>query len=31
LRRIAGVVESLATTEGLRAHAESIRMRCGHA
>jgi histidinol dehydrogenase len=31
LRRIAGVVESLADTEGLRAHAESIRMRCGHA
>jgi histidinol dehydrogenase len=31
LKRIAGVVESLAETEGLRAHAESIRMRCGHA
>lgn len=31
LQRIAGVVESLANTEGLRAHAESIRMRCGHA
>jgi len=31
LKRIAGVVESLADTEGLRAHAESIRMRCGHA
>jgi histidinol dehydrogenase len=31
LKRIAGVVESLADTEGLRAHAESIRMRYGHA
>jgi histidinol dehydrogenase len=31
LQRIAGVVESLADTEGLRAHSESIRMRCGHA
>lgn len=31
LQRIAGVVELLADTEGLRAHAESIRMRCGHA
>jgi histidinol dehydrogenase len=31
LKRIAGVVESLADTEGLRAHAESIRMRCGRA
>jgi len=31
LQRIARVVESLADTEGLRAHAESIRMRCGHA
>ena len=31
LKRIAGVVQSLADTEGLRAHAESIRMRCGHA
>jgi len=31
LKRIAEVVESLAGTEGLRAHAESIRMRCGHA
>ena len=31
LKRIAGVVESLADTEGLRAHAESIRMRCDHA
>lgn len=31
LQRIAGVVESLADTEGLRAHAESIRMRCGDA
>jgi histidinol dehydrogenase len=31
LRGIAPVVESLANTEGLRAHAESIRTRCGHA
>ena len=31
LAQIAGVVESLADTEGLQAHAESIRMRCGHA
>lgn len=31
LKQIAGVVESLADTEGLRAHAESIRMRCGYA
>ncbi|MBZ5655092.1 MAG: histidinol dehydrogenase [Acidobacteriia bacterium] len=31
LKRIGGVVQSLADTEGLRAHAESIRMRCGHA
>jgi histidinol dehydrogenase len=31
LKRIAGLVEALADTEGLRAHAESIRMRCGHA
>jgi len=31
LKSIAGVVELLANTEGLRAHAESIRMRCGHA
>jgi histidinol dehydrogenase len=31
LKRIAPVVESLANTEGLRAHAESIRARCGHA
>lgn len=31
LKRIAGVVESLADTEGLQAHAESIRMRCGYA
>lgn len=29
LRRIAPVVELLANTEGLRAHAESIRTRCG--
>ena len=31
LKRIASVVESLADTEGLRAHAKSIRMRCSHA
>jgi histidinol dehydrogenase len=31
LRGIAPVVESLANAEGLRAHAESIRMRLGHA
>jgi histidinol dehydrogenase len=31
LRGIASVVESLATAEGLRAHAESIRLRVGHA
>lgn len=31
LRRIGPVVESLAATEGLRAHAESIRARCGNA
>jgi len=31
LRSIAGVVRSLAETEGLRAHAESIRIRCDHA
>lgn len=31
LKRIAAVVESLADTEGLRAHAESIRVRCSHA
>ena len=31
LKRIASVIESLADTEGLRAHAESIRIRCGHA
>jgi histidinol dehydrogenase len=31
LQRIAPAIESLADTEGLRAHAESIRMRCGHA
>lgn len=31
LRGIASVVESLANTEGLRAHAESIRTRCDHA
>jgi len=31
LRGIASVVESLASAEGLRAHAESIRLRVGHA
>ena len=31
LRGIAPVVESLANAEGLRAHAESIRVRVGHA
>jgi histidinol dehydrogenase len=31
LKRIAPVVESLAETEGLVAHAASIRLRCGHA
>ena len=31
LSQIASVVESLASAEGLRAHAESIRMRVGHA
>jgi histidinol dehydrogenase len=31
LRRIAGVAESLANTEGLRAHAESVRARCSRA
>jgi histidinol dehydrogenase len=31
LRGIASVVESLASAEGLRAHAESIRWRVGHA
>jgi histidinol dehydrogenase len=31
LRRIAGTVECLAETESLLAHAESVRVRCGHA
>ncbi|MGA8150117.1 MAG: histidinol dehydrogenase [Terriglobales bacterium] len=31
LRSIANVVQSLAETEGLQAHAESIRLRCSHA
>jgi histidinol dehydrogenase len=31
LREIARVVTKLAETEGLRAHAESVRMRCGNA
>jgi histidinol dehydrogenase len=31
LRQLAPVIDSLATTEGLQAHAESVRLRCGHA
>ena len=31
LRGIAGVVETLAEAEGLKAHAESVRVRCAHA
>jgi histidinol dehydrogenase len=31
LRQIAPAVETLANAEGLRAHAQSIRARCGHA
>jgi histidinol dehydrogenase len=31
LRRIAPVVECLATAEGLAAHAQSVRVRCEHA
>jgi histidinol dehydrogenase len=31
LRKIAPVVTKLAKTEGLRAHAESVRVRCGNA
>ena len=31
LREIAPVVTTLAETEGLRAHAESVRVRCGNA
>ena len=31
LKNIATAVESLARTEGLRAHEESVRLRCGHA
>jgi len=31
LRRIAPVIECLAETEGLSAHAESVRVRCAHA
>jgi histidinol dehydrogenase len=31
LKRIARTVESLAETEGLAAHAHSVRVRCGHA
>ena len=31
LRTIAPVVETLATAEGLKAHAESVRVRCGNA
>ncbi|HZZ11615.1 MAG TPA: histidinol dehydrogenase, partial [Paraburkholderia sp.] len=31
LRKIASVVETLAEAEGLKAHAESVRVRSGHA
>jgi len=31
LRQIAPLIDSLAMTEGLLAHAESVRVRCGHA
>jgi len=31
LRQIAPAIETLATAEGLQAHAQSIRVRCGHA
>jgi histidinol dehydrogenase len=31
LRKIAGVVETLAEAEGLKAHAESVRVRCSNA
>jgi histidinol dehydrogenase len=31
LRRMAGPIVSLAETEGLRAHADSIRVRCASA
>jgi histidinol dehydrogenase len=31
IRRIAPVVETLAEAEGLMAHAESVRVRCGNA
>lgn len=31
LRRIAPAIECLAMTEGLRAHAESVRLRCERA
>ena len=31
LRQLAPVIDSLATTEGLQAHAESVRVRCSHA
>ena len=31
LRRIAPLIDSLAMTEGLEAHAESVRVRCSHA
>lgn len=31
LRKIAPVVETLAEAEGLKAHAESVRVRCAHA
>jgi histidinol dehydrogenase len=31
LERAASVIETLATAEGLRAHADSVRTRCAHA
>jgi histidinol dehydrogenase len=31
LRQLAPVIDFLATTEGLQAHAESVRVRCSHA
>ncbi|MGZ4815011.1 MAG: histidinol dehydrogenase [Terriglobales bacterium] len=31
LRKVAGVVETLAEAEGLKAHAESVRVRCANA
>ena len=31
IRRIASVIQTLATAEGLAAHAESVRVRCANA